>query len=251
MKEYRLYQLIRQKGKVEDRTFEIEFLRTRRAGCLRLHLVEVVMAGGFMYSLNGERISNSSGVRQRAFLVGERRRGHRCLLWSLFSATRAVTRGGASAGPPKTVKIVEFTDAGKRVNSVTVPRIRKTDDEWKKQLSPASYEDDAPCRHRTRLTRMKIPMGTRKVYFVVSVATLHYSIRRYQVRVWHRLAKFLGADREGEMCWKPQTAVWDGTNCGFLPLCDAHLGHVFDDGPRPTGLRYCMNSVAMRFVSSS
>jgi peptide-methionine (R)-S-oxide reductase len=172
------------------------------------------------------------------------------LAWAYFQRRQPVRAAAASAGPPKLVKIVLFTDAGQRQNTVTIPMIVKTEAEWRKQLSPDSFAVTREAATERAYTNENPNNHANGIFRCICCDTALFDANtKFESGTgwpsfWAPIAKENVAETSDISLGMIRTAV----SCR---LCDAHLGHVFDDGPRPTGLRYCMNSVAMKFAKAA
>ena len=155
-----------------------------------------------------------------------------------------------SLGADPTVTIVEFSDDGKRLRTVSVARIVKSEDEWKKQLPPASFEVTRHADTERPFTGALLEEHDKGVFRCICCDTALYdSSTKFESGTgwpsfWAPIAKENIVESTDDSLGMVRTEV----RCR---RCDAHLGHVFDDGPKPTGLRYCMNSVALRFAKAS
>jgi peptide-methionine (R)-S-oxide reductase len=153
----------------------------------------------------------------------------------------------AKAGSQKTVNIVKFADSGKREDTTALPVIIKTDDEWKQQLSPIAFEITRRAGTERPYSGQYWNLHDKGLYRCICCDTaLFNSDTKFESGTgwpsfWQPIAKENIRESIDMSLGMQRTAV----SC---KRCDAHLGHVFDDGPKPTGLRYCMNSESLKFV---
>ena len=152
--------------------------------------------------------------------------------------------------PGEPVVIVLFSDDGKRLRKVTMPKVVKSTSEWQKQLPPNVYDIARLADTEVAYSGSLWNQHKRGLYRCICCDTaLFNSDTKFESGTgwpsfWAPIAKENVAEQHDTSLGMVRTAV----NCR---LCDAHLGHVFTDGPHPTGLRYCMNSASLRFISHS
>jgi peptide-methionine (R)-S-oxide reductase len=191
--------------------------------------------------------NTAPGMSRRTFVATAAGICGAVALWSWYRSPVAPVEANGSAGTPGTVTIVQFSTDGKRVGKVTIPRVIKSDAEWKQQLSPISYEVARRAGTERAYTGNSWDLHDRGLFRCICCDNaLFDSATKFDSGTgwpsfWQPIAKENIIESSDSTLGMERTAV----SC---KECNAHLGHVFDDGPQPTGLRYCMNSAAMRFV---
>ena len=186
-------------------------------------------------------------MQRRTFLAFSASAAAGFLLWSFRKPEVLLAAGGTPEGAHGEVTIVEFSDDGKRLKKTRTAKVVKTEEEWKKLLAPNSFDITRHADTEIAFSGKYWNLHDKGLYRCVCCENaLFSSDTKFESGTgWPSFWAPIAQENVRTVRDTSLGMVREAVNC---TLCDAHLGHIFDDGPQPTGLRYCMNSVSLKFV---